>query len=56
MLSQKYQALDIGRLLHISQHFRAFEKYSYGCYQQLMLILDKLELSVILTPGITGWQ
>jgi len=39
--------LDTWLLLQISQHFRAFEKYSYGGYQQLMLILDKLEISKV---------
>jgi len=48
MVSQKNKALDICRLLQISQHFRAFEKYSYGGYQQLMLILDTLEISPVL--------
>jgi len=47
MVSQKNKALDICRLLQISQHFRAFEKYSYGGYQQLMLILDTLEISPV---------
>jgi len=41
MLSQKNQGLDSWTLLQISQHFRASEKYSYGSYQQLRLILDK---------------
>jgi len=33
--------------LQVSQHFRASDKYSYGSYQQLRLILDKLELSMV---------
>jgi len=33
--------------LQISQPFRASEKYSYGSYQQLRLICDKLEVSKI---------
>jgi len=47
MLSPKNQAADTWTLLQVSQHFRASDKYSYGSYQQLRLILDKLELSMV---------
>jgi hypothetical protein len=42
------QALDTWTSLQVSQNFRPSDKYSYGSYQQLRIIFDKLELSAIL--------
>jgi hypothetical protein len=43
MLSQKNQAVDTWTLLQVSKNFRPSDKYSYGSYQQLRIIFDKLE-------------